>query len=177
MKRLLIPFAFFLAAIPAKADINHSMQNIVSVSTLGASSTAQRIGSAVTFTGTNVTPTANTVSGAIGTLDLADNGISHGVPTVSYDTSYSVTNTGDSWAVSESYLQADAIPTSFLGTTVTSGKVPALPIFGNTTTVSGGEIGSTTMSMDSGGTMAVSLTNAGAGVTAQMSTTISLDID
>ena len=177
MKRLLIPLLLLAAAIPAKADINHSMQNIVSVSTLGASSTAQRIGSAVTFTGTNVTPTANTVSGAIGTLDLADNGISHGVPTVSYDTSYAVTNTGDSWAVSESYLQADTIPTSFLGTTVTSGKVPALPIFGNTTTVSGGEIGSTAMTMDSGGAMTVNLTSAGAGVTAQMSTTISLDID
>ena len=177
MKRLLIPLLFLAAAIPVKADINHSMQNIVSVSTLGASSTAQRIGSSLTFTGTNVTPTANTVSGAIGTLDLADNGISHGVPTVSYDTSYAVTNTGDSWAVSESYLQADTIPTSFLGTTVTSGKVPALPIFGNTTTVSGGEIGSTAMTMDSGGAMTVNLTSAGAGVTAQMSTTISLDID
>ena len=177
MKRLLIPFAFFLAAIPAKADINHSMQNIVSVSTLGASSTAQRIGSSLTITGTNVTPTANTVSGAIGTLDLADNGIAHGVPTVSYDTSYAVTNAGDSFAVSESYLQADSIPTSFLGTTVTSGKIPVLPIFGSTTSVSGGEIGSTAMTMDSGGVMTVNLANAGAGVTAQMSTTISLDID
>ena len=33
------------------------------------------------------------------------------------------------------------------------------------------------MTMDSGGVMTVNLANAGAGVTAQMSTTISLDID
>ena len=69
------------------------------------------------------------------------------------------------------------INTTFLGITVTDGKIPALPIFGSTESVAGGEIGSTEMAMDSGGVMSVTLTDAGAGVTAQMSTTISLDID
>jgi len=177
MKRLLIPFAFFLIAIPTKADIKHTMQNIVSVSTLGASSTANRIASSLTITGTNVTPTANDVSNAIGTLDLSDDGISHGVPTVDYDTSFAVTNSGDSFALSETYIEADPINSNFLGITVTDGKIPALPIFGSTESVAGGEIGSTEMAMDSGGVMSVTLTDAGAGVTAQMSTTISLDID
>ena len=175
MKKLL-PFIFLVSA-PAYADINHSIQNVVSVSTLGASSTSNRIGTTFSASGTNVTPKANTVTDAIGTLDLTDAAITNGVPTIDYTTSYSVTNNGDAWSVSESYIQGDSIPTSFLATTVTNGVVPALPIFGDTQTVSGGDIGTTAMTMDSGGAMTVNLSATGAGVTAQMSSTIKLEID
>ena len=173
MKKLLI-FLFMVSA-PAYADINHSIQNVVSVSTLGASSTSNRVGTTFSASGTNVTPKANTVTDAIGTLDLTDAAITNGVPTIDYTTSYSVTNNGDAWSVSESYIQGDAIPSS--GTTVTNGVVPALPIFGDTQTVSGGDIGTTAMTMDSGGAMTVNLSDTGAGVTAQMSSTIKLEID
>ena len=173
MKKLL-PFIFLVSA-PAYADINHSIQNVVSVSTLGASSTSNRVGTTFSASGTNVTPKANTVTDAIGTLDLTDAAITNGVPTIDYTTSYSVTNNGDAWSVSESYIQGDAIPSS--GTTVTNGVVPALPIFGDTQTVSGGDIGTTAMTMDSGGAMTVNLSDTGAGVTAQMSSTIKLEID
>ena len=175
MKKLL-PFIFLVSA-PAYADINHSIQNVVSVSTLGASSTSNRVGTTFSASGTNVTPKANTVTDAIGTLDLTDAAITNGVPTIDYTTSYSVTNNGDAWSVSESYIQGDSIPTSFLATTVTNGVVPALPIFGDTQTVSGGDIGTTAMTMDSGGAMTVNLSATGAGVTAQMSSTIKLEID
>ena len=77
----------------------------------------------------------------------------------------------------ESFIQGDSIPANFLGTTVTNGVVPALPIFGDTTTVSGGNIGTTAMTMDSGGAMTVNLSATGPGVTAQMSNTIKLEID
>jgi hypothetical protein len=175
MKKL-FPF-IFLVTSPCYAEITHSLQNIVSVSTLGAQSTATRIGSTFSSQGTNVTPTANDTANLLGTLDLSDDAISNGVPTIDYDTSYAVTDAGDAYSVSETYLEADSIPTSFLGTTVTNGVVPSLPIFGETITVSGGDIGSTAMTMDSGGAMTVTLTDAGAGVTAQMSSTIKLEID
>jgi len=175
MKKL-IPFLFIVSSPTAVlADISHSIQNVVSVSTLGASSTANRIGTTFSASGTNVTPKANTVADAIGTLDLTDAAITNGVPTIDYTTSYSVTNNGDAWSVSESYIQGDAIPTA--GTTVTNGVTPTLPVFGDTTTVSGGDIGTTAMTMDSGGAMTVNLSNTGAGVTAQMSNTIKLEID
>ena len=175
MKKL-IPFLFIVSSPTAVlADISHSIQNVVSVSTLGASSTANRIGTTFSASGTNVTPKANTVADAIGTLDLTDAAITNGVPTIDYTTSYSVTNNGDAWSVSESYIQGDAIPTA--GTTVTNGVTPTLPIFGDTTTVSGGDIGTTAMTMDSGGAMTVNLSATGAGVTAQMSNTIKLEID
>ena len=174
MKKL-IPFLFFVSSSPVLADISHSIQNVVSVSTLGASSTANRIGTTFSASGTNVTPTASETANAIGTLDLTDNQITNGVPTIDSTTTYAVTTAGDAWSVSESYIQGDAIPTA--GTTVTNGVVPALQIFGDTTTVSGGDIGTTAITMDSGGAMTVNLSDTGAGVTAQMSNTIKLEID
>ena len=175
MKKLL-PFIFLVSA-PAYADINHSIQNVVSVSTLGASSTSNRVGTTFSASGTNVTPTAGDTANAIGTLDLTDSAITNGVPTIDNTTTYAVTNSGDAWSVSESFIQGDSIPTSFLATTVTNGVVPALPIFGDTQTISGGDIGTTAMTMDSGGAMTVNLSATGAGVTAQMSSTIKLEID
>jgi len=176
MIKKLIPFLFIVSSPTAVlADISHSIQNIVSVSTIGASSTANRIGTTFSASGTNVTPTASETANAIGTLDLTDNQITNGVPTIDSTTTYAVTTAGDAWSVSESYIQGDAIPTA--GTTVTNGVVPAVPIFGDTTTVSGGDIGTTAITMDSGGAMTVNLSDTGAGVTAQMSNTIKLEID
>ena len=175
MIKKLIPFLFLVSSSPVLADISHSIQNIVSVSTIGASSTANRVGTTFSASGTNVTPTASETANAIGTLDLTDAQITNGVPTIDSTTTYAVTTAGDAWSVSESYIQGDAIPTA--GTTVTNGVVPALQIFGDTTTVSGGDIGTTAMTMDSGGAMTVNLSATGAGVTAQMSNTIKLEID
>ena len=176
MKKLLF---LILLGIPTAsfADINHSIQNVVSISTLGASSTSNRVGTTFSASGTNVTPTAGDTANAIGTLDLTDAAITNGVPTIDNTTTYAVTNSGNAWSVSESFIQGDSIPTSFLATTVTNGVVPALPIFGDTQTVSGGDIGTTAMTMDSGGAMTVNLSATGAGVTAQMSSTIKLEID
>ena len=176
MKKLLALLLLFSPSV-ALADINHSIQNVVSVSTLGASSTANRVGTTFSASGTNVTPTANESAGGIGTLDLKDAQITNGVPTIDSTTTYAVTTSGDAWSVQESFIQGDVIPTNFLGTTVTNGVVPALPIFGDTTTVSGGNIGTTAMTMDSGGAMTVNLSATGPGVTAQMSNTIKLEID
>ena len=175
MIKKLLPFLFFVSGSPVLADISHQIQNVVSVSTVGASSTANRVGTTFSASGTNVTPTANETANAIGTLDLTDAQITNGVPTIDSTTTYAVTTVGDAWSVSETFIQGDAIPTS--STTVTNGVVPALPIFGDTTTVSGGDIGTTSITMASDGAMTVNLSDTGAGVTAQMSNTIKLEID
>ena len=175
MIKKLLPFLFFVSGSPVLADISHQIQNVVSVSTVGASSTANRVGTTFSASGTNVTPTANETANAIGTLDLTDAQITNGVPTIDSTTTYAVTTVGDAWSVSETFIQGDAIPTS--STTVTNDVVPALPIFGDTTTVSGGDIGTTAITMASDGAMTVHLSDTGAGVTAQMSNTIKLEID
>ena len=175
MKRLLIPFAFLLAS-PCYADITHTLQSVVSVSTLAASSTSERIGSAISVSGTNVTPKANTVAGQIGSLDLADAGIANGVPTVDYDTSFNVVNTGDSFSASETYIQADAVP-SLLSATVTNGAVPSLPLLGKNTVIAGGDPGSVAITLDSGQALTVNLADMGAGTTATLQATSSIEID
>ena len=174
MKRL-ISFLFVMSA-PAYADITHSIQSVASVSTVAASAMSERIGSSISVAGTNVTPKANTVAGQIGSLDLADAGITNGVPTVDYDTSFNVVNTGDAFSASETYIEADAIP-SLLSATVTNGVVPSLPLLGKNTVTSGGDVGSVAITLDSGQALTVDLTDMGAGTTATLQSTITLGLD
>ena len=122
MKKL-IPF-LFLVSTPAYADITHSIQSVVSVSTLGASSTATRIGTTFSSSGTNVTPSSNSTDNAIGTLNLAAAGITDGVPALDHDTTYTVKTAGDAYSVTETYIQGDAIP-DFLGADVSEGVISA----------------------------------------------------
>ena len=174
MKRL-IPILLLLATNPVRADVTHTLQSVVSLKVEQANSVSNRVGSTISAQGTNVTPSANSVANAIGSLDLSDSGITSGVPTVDYDTSFSVTNAGDNWSVQETYIQADAIP-ALLSTTVTSGVVPSLVTFGDQTVNSGGVAGSLAGALDSGhGSM--SITAGGAGTTATLQTTSTIEID
>ena len=172
MKRL-IPFLFVMSA-PAYADITHSIQSVASVSTVAASAMSERIGSSISVAGTNVTPKANTVAGQIGSLDLADAGITNGVPTVDYDTSFNVVNTGDAFSASETFLQGDS--TSTTAATVSNG-IAALPLLGSYTVVSGGDPGSVAITLDSGQALTVNLADMGAGTTATLQSTITLALD
>jgi len=155
-------------------DVTHSIQSVASVSTLGASATSERLGASISVAGTNVQPKANTVANAIGSLDLADAGITNGVPTVDYDTSFSVVNSGDAFSVSETYLQADS--TSTTAATVTNG-VSALPLLGKYTLQSGGDPGSVAITLDSGQGLTVNLADMGPGTTATLQSTITLGLD
>jgi len=76
---------------------------------------------------------------------------------------YSITTAGDSFSYSESYLEGDDVPT-ILSTTVTAGVVPALPIFGNTTTTAGGVAGSLAGTIATDG--ALTIVAGGAGTSA-----------
>ena len=155
-------------------DVTHSIQSVASVSTLGASATSERIGASISVAGTNVQPKANTVANQIGSLDLADAGITNGVPTVDYDTSFSVVNSGDAWSVSETYLQADS--TSTTASTVTNG-VAALPLLGKYTVVSGGDPGSVAITLDSGQGLTANLADMGSGTSVTLQSTITLGLD
>jgi hypothetical protein len=173
MKKLL-PLLLLAFPTASFADITHSIQSVASVSTLGASATSERIGASISVAGTNVTPKANTVAGQIGSLDLADAGITNGVPTVDYDTSFTVTDAGNAWSVSETYLQADS--TSTTSAQVTDG-ISAIPLLGSYTIVSGGDPGSVAITLDSGQGLTVSLADMGAGTTATLQSTITLGLD
>ena len=153
MKRLALVLGITLFAAPAQADITHRIQSSVSLSVDGAGSVATRIPSTFAVSGNNVT------------LDTAPSFTSFSSGTALGYTpgAFSVTTAGDAFSYSESYTEGDDIPT-VLSTTVTSGVVPALPIFGSTTTTSGGVAGSLAGTIATDG--ALTITAGGAGTTA-----------
>ena len=153
MKRALLALAASLLAAPAQADITHKIQSSVSLSVDGAGSVAIRQPSSMAVSGSNVT------LGTAPTLSSLTSGTALGYT----PGAYSITTAGDSFSYSESYTEGDDVPT-VLSTTVTAGVVPALPVFGNTTTTSGGVAGTLAGTIATDGAIAV--TAGGAGTTA-----------
>ena len=161
-----------LLAAPVRADITQTLQSVVSVKVDAASTAADRVATALTISGTNVTPTSGGTAGAIGTLNLGS--ITSGVPSVEADTTFVVTNAGDNFSVTENLIVGDTIP-SLLSATVTSGVIPSLPVFGSTTSTAGGVASTLAATLDSGHTMTV--TSGGAGTTGTAQATITIEVD
>ena len=142
-----------LLAAPAHADITHKISSSVSLTVDGAGSVATRIPSSMAVSGSNVT------LGTVPTLSSHSAGTALGYT----PGAFTITTAGDSFSYSESYTEGDNVP-SLLSTTVTSGVVPSLPIYGNTTSTSGGVAGTLAGTIDTGG--ALTITAGGAGTTA-----------
>ena len=153
MKATVLVFGITFFASPAHADITHKIQSSVSLSVDGAGSVADRVGSSLPVSGSNVTLDTTP---ALGTL-------TSGTALGYTPGAFSITTAGDSFSYSESYIEGDDVP-AVLSTTVTSGVVPALPAFGNTTTTSGGVAGSLAGTIATDG--AISITAGGAGTSA-----------
>ena len=153
MKKALLVLAVSLRAAPAQADITHKIQSSVSLSVDGAGSVAIRQPSSMAVSGSNVT------LGTAPTLGTLTSGTALGYT----PGDYSITTAGDAFSYSESYTEGDDVP-SVLSTTVTAGVVPALPVFGNTTTTSGGVAGTLAGTVATDG--ALTVTAGGAGTTA-----------
>jgi len=143
----------FLAVSPASADITHAIKSSISLTVDGAASQAIRQPSSMAVSGSNVTLGTPPVLGTLNSGTAL--GYTPGA--------YSITTAGDSFSYSESYLEGDDVPT-VLSTTVTSGVVPALPIFSNTTTTSGGSRDTLAGTLATDGAMTI--TAGGAGTTA-----------
>jgi len=153
MKRFALLLILGALAVPARAEIVNRIQSSVSLSVDGAGSVATRIPSAMAVSGSNVTLSTvpalktHTAGTALGYTPGA----------------FTITTAGDAFNYSESYIEADNVP-SLLSTTVNSGVVPALPIFGSTTTTSGGV--ASTLSGSLASDHAISLTAGGPGTQA-----------
>ena len=153
MRKALLVLGASLLAAPAQADITHKIQSSVSLSVDGAGSVAIRQPSSMAVSGSNVT------LGTAPTLGTLTSGTALGYT----PGDYSITTAGDAFSYSESYTEGDDVPT-VLSTTVTAGVVPALPVFGNTTTTSGGVAGTLAGTIATDG--ALTVTAGGAGTTA-----------
>ena len=151
---LLVSTAAILGLVaPAHADITFKTQSSIQLTVDGAGSVATRLPSTLAVSGTNVTldtvPTLGplTAGSAVGYTPGA----------------FTITTAGDAFSYSEAYTEGDNVPT-VLSTTVTAGVVPKLPIFGNTTTTSGGVAGTLAGTIATDG--ALTITAGGAGTTA-----------
>ena len=153
MKRTLLVLGVTILGLPAQADITHRIQSSVSLSVDGAGSVATRVPSSLAVSGNNVT------LGTVPSLSSHTAGTALGYT----PGAFTVTTAGDAFSYSESYTEGDNVPT-VLSTTVTSGVVPALPVFGNTTTTSGGVASTLAGTIATDG--AISLTAGGAGTSA-----------
>ena len=153
MKRFVLLLALTALAAPAHADIINKISSSVQLTVDGAGSVATRIPSSMAVSGNNVT------LGTVPSLSSHTAGTALGYT----PGAFSVTTSGDAFSYSESYIEGDNVPT-VLSTTVTSGVVPSLPIFGSTTTTSGGVAGTLAGTIATDG--AISITAGGAGTTA-----------
>tara|TARA_R100000988_G_scaffold50503_1_gene24812 strand:+ start:42 stop:530 length:489 start_codon:yes stop_codon:yes gene_type:complete len=113
--RRFLPLITLLALGPAAhADLNHKIQSSVSLQVGGAMTTANRIGSSFSISGSGVDTTDGTTANTISAGAITSGIYSPGTISVTQDTP------GNAFSFSQSYTQADAVPTS----AITAGTVP-----------------------------------------------------
>ena len=148
MKRLI--FLLFLAA-PAQADIHHAITTSTQLTVNAAATQAQRIGSSFSVSGSNIDTTDGTTASAVSTGTITSGVYSPGTIAATQDTA------GAAFSFSQSYTQADAVPTS-------APAVGAVGNFSNVTSTAAGVAGSLAGTVTSAGVL--TLTAGGAGTSA-----------
>ncbi len=154
MKKLL-PLMMILMTAPAAnaGGLIHKMSSSVQLTVDAARSTATRLGSQYSISGSNVGTSDGTTSGM-----LSAGTISSGIYAPGTITSNQLSATdGEAFSFSASYLQGDAVPTS-------ASSVGAIPNFGSVTSYAAGSAGDLagTITTDGG----ITLTAGGAGTSA-----------
>tara|TARA_R100000995_G_C3424354_1_gene95468 strand:- start:187 stop:675 length:489 start_codon:yes stop_codon:yes gene_type:complete len=114
MKRFL-PLITLLAFSPAaNADLTHKIQSSVQLQVGGAMTTANRIGSTFSISGSGVDTTDGNTANTISAGTITSGVYNPGTIAVTQDTP------GNAFSFSQSYTQADAVPTS----AITTGTTP-----------------------------------------------------
>ena len=147
--KLLIFLLFFAA--PARADITHAITTSTQLTVNAAATQAQRIGSSFSAAGSNVDTTDGTTANTISAGTITSGVYSPGTIAATQD------NPGASFSYSQSYTQADAVPTS-------APSVGAVGNFSNVTSTAAGVAGSLAGTITSQGVL--TLTAGGAGTSA-----------
>ena len=152
MKKLLPLVMLLMTASAANAGgLVHKMSSSVQLTVDTARSTATRLGSQYSISGSNVNTTDGTTAGTISAGTITSGVMSPGNIAATQATN------GEAFSYSQSYLQGDAIPTS-------APTVGAVGNFGSVTSYASGTAGDLagTIATDGG----ISITAGGAGSTA-----------
>ena len=129
MKRILpIIMLLMTAPLAARADITSRFASSVQLSVGGAYTDASRIGSSFAISGSNIDTTDGTTAGTVSAGTITSGVYAPGTIAATQDTA------GSAFSFSQSYTQADAIPT---GAPTVGNAVN----FGEITSTAGGTVG------------------------------------
>jgi len=138
-----LPLVTLLAfGTAAHADLNHKIQSSVSLQVGGAMTTAERIGSSFSISGSGVDSTDGTTANTISAGTITSGVYAPGTISVTQDTP------GNAFSFSQSYTQGDAVPTSAVATGAT-------PNFGSLQSTTAGTAGSLAGTISTTGAMAL----------------------
>ena len=141
-----------MAAPAANAGgLVHKMSSSVQLTTDAARTTATRLGSQYSISGSNVNTTDGTTAGTISTGSLTSGIYAPGAISATQKTA------GEAFSFSASYVQGDAVPTS-------AASVGAVGNFSSQTSYAAGSAGDLAGTISTGG--AITLTAGGAGTSA-----------
>jgi|TARA_R100000482_G_scaffold34923_1_gene11495 hypothetical protein len=162
MNRTLLVLGITLAAaMPAKADLTHKIMSSVSLQVGGAVTSADRIGSSFNISGSGVDSTDGTTANTVSAGTITSGVYSPGTIAVTQDTP------GEAFSFSQSYTQADVIPTS----AVTTG---AAANFGSIVSTAHGVAGDLAGTIASDGTMSITAGGANTLAIGQLTTELTI---
>lgn len=162
MKRFALLAIALSFAPAAHADLSHKLQSSVSLQVGGAMTTANRIGSSFSISGSGVDTTDGTTANTISTGAITSGIYAPGTIAATQD------DPASAFSFSQSYTQADALPTS----SITTGEVPN---FGSLQSTAAGTAGTLAGTISSAG--AISVTAGGANTLGIGQFVTSLEID
>ena len=151
MKRLLFVFTLLSIAVPAKADITHSLSSSVQLQVNAAATQVERIGSSFSVTGNGVDTTDGTTAGTVSVGTITSGVYAPGTIAATQDVP------GAAFSFTQSYTQGDAVATS-------APTVGTVGNFSNQTSTAAGTKDTLAGTITSAG--AVTLTAGGAGTVA-----------
>ena len=153
MKKFL-PLVMLLMTAPAYADITSKMSSSIQLRVDAAATQATRIGSSFSISGTNIDTTDGTTAGTVSAGTITSGVYNPGTISATQDTA------GSAFSFSQSYTQADAVPTS-------APTVGDVPNFSNLTSTTAGTAGTLAGTITSAGLTTVTAGGAGSTATGQ----------
>ena len=148
----------------AYCDIQSSITSSVKLESLSAASTADKLGSSYSISGTNITTVDSNSNSTVGGFGS----VTSGVPAVTMPTA-SITNAGETFSFSQAYLEGDATPTA----AITS--LGTVQNFSDLTSTAAGSVGTAAVTLDHHTMTLTGGTGTGIVLTGQFVTDLTID--
>ena len=163
MKKLIL-LAALCFPTAAYCDIQSSITSSVKLESLSAASTADKLGSSYSISGTNITTVDSNSNSTVGGFGS----VTSGVPAVTMPTA-SITNAGETFSFSQAYLEGDATPTA----AITS--LGTVQNFSDLTSTAAGSVGTAAVTLDHHTMTLTGGTGTGIVLTGQFVTDLTID--